>query len=377
MTHALILAAALAAQCPGNACPTIPPARSAADDGVNALRAKWGLPPMKRDARLDRAARLSLEFATRTGRVHMGMDAAAKQAGIPGGPTPPGGAYRNFTEGWIGGTLADYLRAMGQIRARDPREGHVADFCNPHWTHYGFAEDGRAAVLWYGYFPAETAPPAAPPVRAARQSPPPAPDPPDEPGPYDHLLATAVYLTTTANTAGTGVIVKSIRVGAEYVNTAFTVAHVVAAGNITVRNTTYRDGEHSGSDGAFPAEIVRLDRQTDAAVIRFKSPGPMPVAAIDWKPRRLKVGQPVLKVGYGHNLSARPDVGIISQVRARTTVSSLMSFRMSVPSYGGDSGGPVFRDGRLIGVHDAGETLAPTIGYALPVATAFTPEDLK
>ena len=378
MTHALILAAVLVAQCPpGKTCPVPPPAaRATADDGVNALRAKWGLPAMQRDARLDKAAAISLDYATRTGRVHMGMDDAAGQAGIPDGPRPPGGAYRNFTEGWGQGSLADYLRAMEQIRAREPREGHVADFCNPHWTHYGSAEDGRAAVLWYGYFPGEKpAPPPPVPARpVVQRAPSPVPDRPDDPGPYDHLLATAVYLTTGSN-AGTGVIVRSVKVGAEYVNTAFTVAHVVAAGNVTVRTTTYDGGQHSGTAGAFAAEIVRLDRQTDAAVIRFKSPGPMPVAALDWKPRRLKVGQPVCKVGFGLNLPARIDIGIISHARAGTPLSTVPCIRLSCVIHPGDSGGPVFRDGRLIGLSDSAN--ADTIGYALPIATAFTPEDLK
>jgi hypothetical protein len=374
MTHALILAAALASQCPGNACPTIPPARAAADDGVNALRARWGLPAMRHDARLDRAARFSLEHASRTGRVHMGMDDAARRAGIPDGPKPPGGVYRNFTEGWIGGSLADYLRAMGQIRAREPDEGHVVDFCNPHWTHYGFAEDGRGAVLWYAYLPGEVAPPATPPVRAARQAPPAVPQAPEEPGPYDHLLATAVYLSTGSG-SGTGVIVRSARAGAEYVNTVLTVAHVVAAGNVTVRATEYTAGQHSGSAGAFAAEVVRLDRQTDAAVVRFRSPGPMPVAALDWKPRRFKVGQPVCKVGFGLNLPARLDIGIISHARAGTSISTVPCIRLSCVIHPGDSGGPVFRDGKLIGLSDSAN--ADTIGYALPVAAAFTPEDLK
>src|SRR5262245_47448125 len=82
-----------------------------AGKAINDFRVKFGVKPLIRDARLDAAARISVEHLARTGQAHAVMDEAARRAGIPPGPRPPGGRYENFTEGaqLVPGHIGDYL----------------------------------------------------------------------------------------------------------------------------------------------------------------------------------------------------------------------------------------------------------------------------
>jgi hypothetical protein len=183
---------------------------------------------------------------------------------------------------------------------------------------------------------------------------------------------------------GSAVVVRSREIEGGWLNTAFTAAHVVAEGTPSVRIATWRDWSRIARTDDFPAAIARSDARTDAAVLTFTTPFPLDVAEIEWNPR-LYIGTEIAKVGFGLDRPvARYDRGHVTDPEARA-LSSLPTLRIAAVTYPGDSGCGVFEGHKLVAVHHAAATRVDfgarasteMIGYSLPIAGAFTIEDLR
>jgi len=131
-----------------------------------------------------------------------------------------------------------------------------------------------------------------------------------------------------------------------------------------------------------PAKLLGRDEQTDLAVIQVDAsqlPGTGPLQFAD--PGSVKVGEPVVAVGYALDLAGDPTVtsGIVSAVnRAIDEPSATISGAIQTDTAinPGNSGGPlVDLSGHVIGINAAGLTGTPDqpaqgLNFAISAATA-------
>lgn len=194
---------------------------------------------------------------------------------------------------------------------------------------------------------------------------------------------------------GSGVVVKSVKKDDKYINYVFTCAHVVPAlpviqdtdltddekpveppkpkYEVLIRVGTYENWSTVVALRDYAATVMFTDRVADIALLRFETKDPMPVAEIDGDPE-LYIGNEVCRIGCGMGEPFRFDIGKITSVKEsadRIIPAIRGTYRTSIPTISGDSGGPVYHENKLIGLAQAirsnGSAPICHITYVLPM----------
>lgn len=126
----------------------------------------------------------------------------------------------------------------------------------------------------------------------------------------------------------------------------------------------------------FPAEVVGTDPDTDLALLKVKSPKPLPY--VSWgNSGQLRVGDQVIAVGNPFGLGGTVTAGIVSARGRDINDGPYVDFIQTDAAINrGNSGGPLFdTDGNVVGVNSA--ILSPNggsvgVGFAIPSDTAKT-----
>jgi len=204
---------------------------------------------------------------------------------------------------------------------------------------------------------------------------------------------------------GTGVIIKSIKKGAEWYNFIYTVAHNVkwtpthkckgADGKeveeghyISVHVGVYEDWSFLDRFEEYDCEVLYKEEDSDLALLQFISDKEMPAADIN--NGKVYIGNDVCRVGCGMGESFRIDFGKITSLpntAGRVSDRLVNTYRISAPTIQGDSGGPVYEDNKLIGLAEAiamipSEPLSKPIpvchiAYVIPVEEFLKCEEIK
>jgi hypothetical protein len=121
-----------------------------------------------------------------------------------------------------------------------------------------------------------------------------------------------------------------------------------------IRQCVYTNWSTCSGFFDYDGEIVVLNREKDISLLKFKKTILLPAAEIHPN-TKLFIGNDILRVGYGLYETARIDYGKITGMPDSIAVVELVkgTYRTSVQSVNGDSGGPVFHEHKLIGVMQA------------------------
>jgi serine protease Do len=161
------------------------------------------------------------------------------------------------------------------------------------------------------------------------------------------------------NGMGTGVVIDS----RGYILTNFHVVDGVRQINVTL------DGGQ-----AYVAQLVANDRETDLAVIRIKTPQPLPTIRIGTS-QDLMTGETVIALGNAYGYEHTVTSGIISALHRNVQVNETQQYLDLIQTDAsinpGNSGGPLMNlDGDMIGLNVAVRAGAQGIGFAIPVDKA-------
>lgn len=174
----------------------------------------------------------------------------------------------------------------------------------------------------------------------------------------------AVGRTTPAsrevNGMGTGVVIDS----RGYILTNHHVVDGVRQINVTL------DGGQ-----AYVAQLVAHDRETDLAVIRIKTPQPLPTIKLGTS-QDLMTGETVIALGNAYGYEHTVTSGIISALHRNVQVNETQQYLDLIQTDAsinpGNSGGPLMNlEGDMIGLNVAVRAGAQGIGFAIPVDRAL------
>ena len=134
-------------------------------------------------------------------------------------------------------------------------------------------------------------------------------------------------------------------------------------------NVTLRGGQ------TYIAQVVARDKKTDLAVIRIRTPKPLPVIRIGTS-EDLMPGETVIAVGNAFGYENTVTTGIISALHRNVQVNESQQYLDLIQTDAsinpGNSGGPLLNiDGEMIGVNVAVRAGAQGIGFAIPVDKAL------
>ncbi len=134
-------------------------------------------------------------------------------------------------------------------------------------------------------------------------------------------------------------------------------------------NVTLQGGQ------TYIAQVVARDKKTDLAVIRIRTPKPLPVVRIGTS-EDLMPGETVIAVGNAYGYEHTVTTGIISALHRNVQVNDTQQYLDLIQTDAsinpGNSGGPLLNiDGEMIGVNVAVRAGAQGIGFAIPVDKAL------
>ena len=126
---------------------------------------------------------------------------------------------------------------------------------------------------------------------------------------------------------------------------------------------------------AYVAQLVAHDRETDLAVIRIKTPNPLPTIHIGTS-QDLMTGETVIALGNAYGYEHTVTSGIISALHRNVQVNESQQYLDLIQTDAsinpGNSGGPLMNlDGEMIGLNVAVRAGAQGIGFAIPVDKAL------
>jgi hypothetical protein len=161
---------------------------------------------------------------------------------------------------------------------------------------------------------------------------------------------------------GSGVIIRSDKVGDKYLNVALTCAHVVSKpSDLRAYITNYKDWSAVDYRCSYPSFVYHWNSEDDIAVIFFLSECKPYVANIDLRDT-VYTGNEIVGVGCSALDYPRLDKGYINGIGS--------DYRASITTVPGDSGGPVYYQNRLIGIKKAvrsmGDYIVPGITFVSP-----------
>jgi len=162
------------------------------------------------------------------------------------------------------------------------------------------------------------------------------------------------------NGMGTGVVIDS----RGYILTNHHVVDGVRQINVTL------DGGQ-----AYVAQLVAHDRETDLAVIRIKTPQPLPTISLGTS-QDLMTGETVIALGNAYGYEHTVTSGIISALHRNVQVNETQQYLDLIQTDAsinpGNSGGPLMNlEGDMIGLNVAVRAGAQGIGFAIPVDKAL------
>jgi serine protease Do len=128
-------------------------------------------------------------------------------------------------------------------------------------------------------------------------------------------------------------------------------------------------------ESSYVATVISHDPKSDLAVIKIKTPEPLPVISIGTS-SDLMPGEPVIAVGNAYGYEHTVTRGIVSALHRRVQVSDAQSYKDLIQTDAsinpGNSGGPLLNiDGEMIGINVAVRAGAQGIGFAIPVDLAM------
>lgn len=174
---------------------------------------------------------------------------------------------------------------------------------------------------------------------------------------------------------GTGVVVRSEKIGSEYRNIVLTCDHVADDDTeYSVDVANYKDWSTFDNWQTYPAKRYCGHPERDLAIIVFVSPRPMATARFGFG-EKLFIGTKLTNLGCGLGDEPRLDFGVITSLRGKVSGSKYPAIRTNLKLVGGDSGGPVFHDGKLVGFNQAVRNvnyrglpqMLPYISFVIPV----------
>lgn len=188
------------------------------------------------------------------------------------------------------------------------------------------------------------------------------------------LYPTVMVALEGRNSGGTGIIIRSTKVGNEYHNVFLTAGHVVNHSSLfNVHVYEYQDHSTIKEEIILPCSFYAIDMKRDLAIGVFVSDKKMPTAEINFNPK-VFIGNDVLRIGCGLGDEPRLDVGKISSVKT-TMGHHLDMIRTTIHTLPGDSGSGLFSDYKIIGImimirgRDTlqGRQIFPMMSYAVPI----------
>lgn len=161
-------------------------------------------------------------------------------------------------------------------------------------------------------------------------------------------------IVKAVNTSGTGFIVKSEAHGQKYRNVFITCAHNIPYSFpiFKVYSTSYRDWSEVDFVVEHTCYYCLMDRKNDIAIGVFETSKPMPTVKLDFE-NKVYIGTNTLQFGHGLSEQIRLEQGKITSVNFNVHGVLRNCYRISAPTYGGDSGGPVFVDYKVVGIMKA------------------------
>jgi serine protease Do len=134
-------------------------------------------------------------------------------------------------------------------------------------------------------------------------------------------------------------------------------------------NVTLQGGQ------AYVAQLVARDPETDLAVIRIKTPQPLPVIRLG-RADDLMVGETVIAIGNAFGYENTVSAGLVSQLHRNVQVNETQQYLDLIQTDAsinpGNSGGPLLNiDGEMVGLNVAVRAGAQGIGFAIPVDRAL------
>jgi len=134
-------------------------------------------------------------------------------------------------------------------------------------------------------------------------------------------------------------------------------------------NVTLKGGQ------TYVAQIIARDKQTDLAIIRIRTPKPLPVIRIGTS-QDLMAGETVIAVGNAFGYENTVTTGVISALHRNVQVNDTQQYLDLIQTDAsinpGNSGGPLLNiNGEMIGVNVAVRAGAQGIGFAIPVDKAL------
>lgn len=169
---------------------------------------------------------------------------------------------------------------------------------------------------------------------------------------HNQCLYPTVIVASNEGSMGTGVIIKSKKVGEkEYQNVVISCNHVLSSNPETVYRVfrgEYKNWSDLQKIVYYDAVVYEKNSSLDLSVLFFTSPIEMPTAelGVDLK---TYIGTEIFKIGCGGEEHFRLDYGKITGMNKTLSHSKGLT-RASAYTLPGDSGGPVFQEYKLIGI---------------------------
>lgn len=180
-------------------------------------------------------------------------------------------------------------------------------------------------------------------------------DEPDKKLHEECLYPTVIVKNTLENHFGTGFIVRSQKVSEkEYWNIAITCNHILPkedTGNF-VGLPKYKNWSEFDGYEMYPVSVYLSCQEKDLAVLIFISEHALPTAKLDFD-TKLFIGSDVSRIGNGIGDEPRLDFGKITSISSIIPGHKEKTYRSSIFTVPGDSGGPVFYKNKVVGIMQA------------------------
>jgi S1-C subfamily serine protease len=178
---------------------------------------------------------------------------------------------------------------------------------------------------------------------------------PDETLHQKCLYPTVRVHESGTHAGGTGIIVRSEKVGDEYHNVAISCSHVIegCTDNAEVDVFIYEDWSKIVDVVTYKCKVYHHHEDKDLAILLFTSEKQLPVGEFNME-ETLYIGTDIIKIGCGLGDEPRLDFGKITSIQAQISITKGQKlYRTNAMTIYGDSGGPVFYKNRVIGFTQA------------------------
>lgn len=183
------------------------------------------------------------------------------------------------------------------------------------------------------------------------------------------ILPTVKLLSYAKKSIGSGVIVKSyLMKDNAYSNVVITCHHVTKENKIIIETPSLENKIEY-----FYATTIYENAKYDISIIQFRTEKKLIMAEIDFK-NDIHIDDDLISVGYG--LSALPKLGYGKVITQKQNDKSFKdTYFTNIPMVMGDSGGPVYKNNKLIAISQAIRVLEwkedvlpyPNISVIIPI----------